>query len=67
MNVNECPICYGENGCAAGENVQSCWCMTRVISQQARKQVPTEAIDKQCICQACAEKYSGIKHVPTSK
>ena len=60
MNVRPntaCPICGGFNQCApasAGTFDVACWCTKATISPEALARVPTDLIDKACLCPRCA-------------
>ena len=64
--TNTCPLCNNDNAClnsCASEVTdesshikKACWCMDPHIdfSEMLLKQVPVDAKNKSCICQACA-------------
>jgi hypothetical protein len=71
-NVNNCPLCNGDNACAnIGFNEEntdtatknSCWCMNPAItfSEALLQKIPAEAKNKSCICQACALAHQMIQ------
>lgn len=52
-----CPLCGGSNQCApasAGTFDIECWCTKAVISPEALAQIPSEQVDKACLCPRCA-------------
>jgi hypothetical protein len=60
-----CPLCGGLNECApaaAGHFNVECWCTTAVISPEALKRVPSELVNKACLCPRCA----GLVAEPTA-
>jgi hypothetical protein len=52
----KCPLCGKSNECAvaAGQDAESCWCMTVTMSPGALAAIPAEARGKVCICARCA-------------
>jgi hypothetical protein len=55
--MSECPLCRENNHCAieAGEEPETCWCMSVAIPPQL---LEADSTNKEvCICQKCIEKY----------
>jgi uncharacterized protein (TIGR00290 family) len=52
--ASRCPLCGGDNACAAASGEQSCWCYSERISSEARERIPPYARGIACICRACA-------------
>jgi hypothetical protein len=52
----KCPLCGRPNECAvaAGQDAESCWCMTATMSPSALASIPPDAQGKVCICARCA-------------
>ncbi|MGJ8687258.1 MAG: cysteine-rich CWC family protein [Spongiibacteraceae bacterium] len=50
-----CPLCQQPNQCAmaAGEAAESCWCMNKSISKQARQLASAVTDESRCICALC--------------
>lgn len=55
-DTTKCPLCDKPNDCAvaAGQDPESCWCMTAAMSPSALESIPAEAQGKVCICARCA-------------
>ena len=55
-DTTKCPLCGRPNECAvaAGQNAESCWCMTATMSPSALAAIPPDAQGKVCICARCA-------------
>ena len=55
-DTTKCPLCDNPNDCAvaAGQDPESCWCMTAAMSPSALESIPAEAQGKVCICARCA-------------
>ncbi len=58
-DVTRCPICGQPNQCVmclpqAGASTDPCWCKAESFSQDLLSQVPAGAVNKVCICAACA-------------
>lgn len=52
-----CPLCGGANLCApatAGTLDVPCWCTKATIDREALARVPTDLVDKACLCPRCA-------------
>jgi uncharacterized protein (TIGR00290 family) len=50
-----CPLCGGDNECAATAGEPTCWCFGERIPPAVRERIPPYAIDVACICRACAQ------------
>ena len=55
MNSTVCPFCQRDNCCTANSN--ACWCKIINVPSALIELLPTNAINKQCICQTCIESY----------
>jgi len=58
-----CPICHQANGCehhCGGPDGNTCWCHRLSIPKEVFRLVPTEAINKACICRQCLIKNGAI-------
>lgn len=55
LSQTRCPLCGSDNQCAiaAGRPPETCWCQDAVISKAALAAIPTEAVNKVCLCPAC--------------
>ena len=52
-----CPLCGGANQCApasTGRLEVECWCTKATISREALARIPSELINKACLCPRCA-------------
>jgi len=56
IDTRKCPLCGKSNECAvaAGQDAESCWCMTATMNPSALASIPPEALGKVCICPRCA-------------
>jgi hypothetical protein len=54
IRQDTCPICGGPNACGLAAGASTCWCFETRIPAEAIARVPAEALDRSCICQACA-------------
>jgi hypothetical protein len=54
-DTTKCPLCGGANQCAvaAGNDAESCWCMSVTISPNVLKAIPPAAQGRICICAGC--------------
>lgn len=53
----QCPLCGGANQCAPAQTGRldvECWCSKAAISPAALARVPTDKINKACLCPRCA-------------
>ena len=57
-DTTKCPLCGEVNQCAiaAGQDAESCWCMSVTMSPDVLKAIPPEARNRVCICAECARK-----------
>ncbi len=55
-DTTKCPLCGGTNQCAiaAGQEAESCWCMSVTMSSDVLKSIPAKAQGRVCICSRCA-------------
>lgn len=57
---DRCPLCGGPNRCAneiekaTGRPQPPCWCTRVDFPRELLARVPAEAVDKACLCPACA-------------
>ncbi len=51
---NRCPLCGGDNACAAASGESGCWCFTERIPAEVRSRIPPYARDVACLCRTCA-------------
>ncbi|HDY97436.1 MAG TPA: DNA or RNA helicase of superfamily II [Pseudomonas sabulinigri] len=52
-----CPLCGNANQCdlaATADSSAPCWCFSTPISKEALARVPTDQVDKTCLCPRCA-------------
>lgn len=55
-----CPLCGAPNRCAmeaarsTGQPQPDCWCTRVVIAPEVLARVPAAAVDRACLCPACA-------------
>jgi uncharacterized protein (TIGR00290 family) len=56
-----CPLCGGDNTCAAVSGEASCWCFSERISAEVRERIPPYARDAACVCRGCAERLAGAR------
>ena len=60
-----CPLCGQPNLCAmelarrTGLPPAPCWCMAQTIDPDTLAQIPLQALDKACLCPACAALPAG--------
>jgi uncharacterized protein (TIGR00290 family) len=52
--ASQCPLCGGDNTCAAVSGEQQCWCYTERIPNETRDRIPPYARNVACICRRCA-------------
>jgi hypothetical protein len=54
-----CPLCGGENDCAAesAEAELDCWCFRASIPAELLKRVPEPFLGVSCICRHCVEQF----------
>ncbi|RKF20321.1 hypothetical protein DBZ36_07730 [Alginatibacterium sediminis] len=65
IDPNLCPLCNKDNRCASQlsqAQALDCWCQSPQIefTQAMLSQVPQDAKNKACICQACAISLSQL-------
>ncbi len=64
-----CPICHQPNHCAlvhGSGSIDDCWCAHVRIPTPCLQQVPTDQINRVCICRSCAES-SAVSFNPNSE
>ena len=49
----KCPLCGGDNECAAVRGESHCWCVDVSMPPEVLKRVPPELRDVACICPGC--------------
>ena len=50
-----CPLCGKENACALENGHASpCWCTTQVFPAALLARLPSEEVNRRCICRSCA-------------
>ncbi|WBY03996.1 cysteine-rich CWC family protein [Ramlibacter tataouinensis] len=60
VDPSRCPLCGQSNRCAneveraTGRPQPPCWCTRADFTRELLAQVPPQAVDKACICAACA-------------
>lgn len=59
MKNYACPLCGGENDCAAerAESALDCWCFRASIPEELLKRIPEPLIGVSCICRQCVERH----------
>ncbi len=64
MNPDKCPLCGGENHCAAlkllpGEDAAGldCWCFHSAIPKELLARIPAEQRGKACVCSSCVKSF----------
>jgi hypothetical protein len=59
LDTTSCPLCGALNQCVmaagkAGPGDPPCWCTKARIDRALLAQIPTAALNKACLCPACA-------------
>lgn len=63
--INEnysCPICHKFNHCS-NESIDTCWCRKEVFPSEIFDLLPTESLQKTCICKSCLESFLASKNI----
>lgn len=71
MNPGNCPLCGGNNHCAAeklppGEETASldCWCFHASIPKELLARIPAEQRGKACVCGSCVQSFLDGDNAP---
>jgi len=65
LDARRCPLCGEPNVCGMAEGATTCWCTETKIPKEVLDRVPADAVDRACVCQACASgKRSSKKPLP---
>jgi hypothetical protein len=59
MNLKSCPFCLQENQCDV--NSSACWCQNENIPASLIALLPTNSLNKDCICVSCLKRYNQDK------
>ena len=54
---SRCPLCGQSNRCTQADPAlegQSCWCFSTPIDREALERIPTDLVDRACLCPRCA-------------
>lgn len=60
-DTTKCPLCGDANRCAvaAGQDAESCWCMSVTMNPDVLAAIPPKARGRVCICARCASAPPG--------
>ena len=50
----QCPLCSGDNACAAVKGEAACWCFDVTFVPEFLERIPEAARNKACVCRGCA-------------
>ena len=62
-NERTCPLCNSNNACGINQP-EPCWCLQKSVPKALLAQVPSNQIDKTCICSKCIDQYNKIQQNP---
>jgi len=60
IEKGKCPLCGGDNNCAALKNVDpsTCWCMKKKVPKNLLKRIPDNLRGLSCVCEKCVDKFN---------